>query len=107
MFEFLKSAFKRAPAEPRQVDVGRLSVRVEEADGTKHDLTFTGEWSGLHPLDDSDWVFDADFYFRAWQRRGGEKGLLSVGNDTYIPLCNVRRVTVTNREEYKVTVVDD
>jgi hypothetical protein len=106
MFEFLKKAFKREPTPPRQVDVGRLSVQVEEVDGTKHDLTFTGEYSGPHPFDDSDWVFDANFYFQAWQRRGGERGMLSIGNDAYVPLCNVKRVTVIARNEHVVTVQD-
>ena len=111
MFKFLKKVFwssgaMKVPEQPKQVDVGRLLISVEEVDGTKHELIFDGKHKGIHPMDDSDWVFDADFYFRAWQRRAREHGMLSIGNDEYVPLCNVRRVSVIARQQHVVRVQD-
>jgi hypothetical protein len=94
MLEWLAKRFLSAK-EPRYVDVGRASVSVIETDGTKHELELIGEYAGKHPMCRSqDWIFDAEYHFRIWQDRSGETGMCSLGGGRYVPLCNIKSITV-------------
>lgn len=93
----LNSLFERfrAPKEPRYVDVGLAVVRIVESDGTEHEIEMCGKYSGKHPFNRSeDWIFNAEFFFRAWQDRSGETGMVALGEGRYVPLCNIKSITV-------------
>jgi|SRR6478609_11886649 len=94
MFEWLTKRF-RTVKETRYVDVGLAVVHIVESDGTEHEIEMCGKYEGKHPFNrNSDWIFDAAFFFKAWQDRSGETGMCALGNGHYVPLCNIKSIVV-------------
>lgn len=85
---------KRKRHVKQEYEVGQARVTVETTDGEKHLLEFNGTARY------EDYAFDVvthpvEGYVNAW--KNGKHGMLDVsrGNDeTWVPLCNVRKVTI-------------
>lgn len=77
------------------VECGHADVLIVETDGTEHEICFHAEHAGQHPMRRSEpWIFDAEFYFRAWQERNGKTGTVAIGDGQFVPLCNIKKITV-------------
>lgn len=96
MLDWIRSIWQPTDAKPQRfVEIGQAGVLIVENDGTEHEIEFCGKYSGKFPgTRNQDWVFDAEFYFKAWQTRSGETGMCYVGDNKYVPLCNIRAITV-------------
>lgn len=101
MWNWLKGLFGREPKlplPPRLIEVGRTDVHIVENDGTVHEIYLDGDYAGEHPFG-GDWIFDAEFRFNAWQERAGRLGMAGVGGKKYVPLCNIKQITVEYSEK--------
>jgi hypothetical protein len=86
--------FKPHVPSIRTVDVRKAAVKVLLADKREFTLEFHGDYLGVNPFGDDDWINDAETVFRSWQERSGKTGMVSIGGGRYIPLCNVSDITV-------------
>lgn len=96
MWSWIRGLFgsePKPPPPPRRIEVGRADVHIVENDGTEHDIYLVGDYAGEHPFG-GDWIFDAEFRFNAWQERAGRVGMAGVGGKRYVPLCNIKSITV-------------
>ncbi len=109
MIEWFKSLFSPSPKivrDPKIIDVGKASVTIIlKGDLPLHTrkryVSLTGAYRGPHPFG-GDYIIDAEERFSAW-RNAGSSGTLYLGDNEYVPLCNVESIKV-EYEEHTVEV---
>lgn len=106
MWTWLKEFFgvtEEPKEEPRKKhtcreDAQKATVVIEENDGTKHTLSFQGYLREINFLGHGTYLTTAKDEFREWRNKHGKTGLIPVGNDTFVPLCNIKSMKATYEE---------
>lgn len=100
------SWFKRAPkaeSVPIERNLGIADIEVVENDGVAHHVRLKGSVIQHNSTYFGTLYFTAQDMFEQWQNDGGKTGMLRIADGTYVPVCNVKKVTV-KYSDYVVTV---
>ncbi len=97
--------------EKCRVNVGRADVKLTQNDG----LVFRFKFIGTCKVnDDYSWIYkdthgrvryealthDAHQHFSWWQERTGKTGMASVGDNEFVPICNVKQIKVKYSDHF-------
>ena len=87
-----------APKEPtyRDVEVGRAVITVKHK-GEQFWLEYIGHFVMVWPGCNGpgfDYCVTGRDKFRDWQERCGKTGMVAIGNNRFLPMCNVDDITV-------------
>ena len=96
----------KKPIPTRMVEVGKAIATITTAD-KEYKIEFVGNYNGIEyffPHEDD--ITTAHDRFLGWRKYSGQTGMVSVGNNEYIPLCNVKNVVVAY-ENHQVEVKGD
>jgi hypothetical protein len=94
----IKDWFKRTPAAPRFVEVGRATVTILLCEGVTFEEVVV-EIVGEHhfTMDHHDYVTTAHEMFYGWQERSKKTGMVWVGGGRYVAASRVHEVQVEHK----------
>jgi hypothetical protein len=94
----IKDWFKRTPAAPRFVEVGKATVTILLDGGAiieKAAMEIVGEYR--FTMDHHDYVTTARETFYSWQERSKKTGMVWVGGGRYVAASRVHEVQVEHK----------
>lgn len=86
--------------KPKTHNVYRAKIRVTTEDRI-YNVTLDGEANQNYG---ETYIWTAQKAFNGWQYRGGERGMVAVDENEFVPLCNVKHIKV-EYEDLFVTVL--
>lgn len=82
----------KPPPPPELHEVGRAIVTVIDENDKEHGVQVDGY--AMDIMGDV-WIKNARDCFASYQERTGQTGMVHLGNSEYLPLCKVKKISVT------------
>lgn len=98
LFEPQRPQQPKLARQPRLLKADKLHVTVVTVDGREFKRTFVSRYLGAHPFSGEDWIQTSSERFDLWRERCAELGSVTVQNDKFIPLCNIKEFNTVSEE---------